>query len=70
MRTELDVLVLGGGIAGLWTLDTLHRRGYRVALLEQARLGQGQSIQAQGIVHGGGKYALRSVEDLPAAPTG
>lgn len=66
MRTELDVLVLGGGIAGLWTLDTLHRRGYRVALLEQARLGQGQSIQAQGIVHGGGKYALRSVEDLPA----
>ena len=35
-------------------------------LCEIDALGAGQSVQAQGIVHGGGKYALRNVGDIDA----
>ncbi len=68
-----DVLVLGGGVAGLWLLDALRRSGTRVLLAETASLGAGQTIAAQGILHGGVKYALagtpsdaaRAVRDMP-----
>ena len=63
---RLDVAVLGGGIAGLWTVDTLRRSGYHCLLFERTALGDGQTIQSQGIVHGGGKYALRAVGDVAA----
>ncbi|MEE2907739.1 MAG: FAD-dependent oxidoreductase, partial [Planctomycetota bacterium] len=55
---RLDVLILGGGAAGLWLLDDLHRLGYSVALAEAGSLGSGQTIASQGIIHGGLKYAL------------
>jgi len=55
---RLDVLILGGGAAGLWLLDDLHRQGYSVALVEASALGTGQTIWSQGIIHGGLKYAL------------
>jgi glycine/D-amino acid oxidase-like deaminating enzyme len=64
--TNLDVLVFGGGIAGLWTLDRLRRDGWRAALVEKTALGAGQTIASQGIIHGGGKYALRGVSDFEA----
>ncbi len=63
---QLDVLIFGGGIAGLWCLDRFRRAGYHALLLESAALGRGQTIQAQGIIHGGGKYALRGVRDFAA----
>lgn len=63
---RLDVLVFGGGAAGLWCLDRLRRAGYHAILLESRALGSGQTIQAQGIIHGGGKYALRGVRDFEA----
>ena len=72
--TQLDALIVGGGIAGLLTLDALHRRGCRVWLLERNALGTGQTTWSQGIIHGGLKYALggeageaaRAVSDMPA----
>jgi hypothetical protein len=63
---RLDVLVFGGGAAGLWCLDRLRRGGYHAVLLESDALGSGQTIRAQGIIHGGGKYALRGVRDFAA----
>ncbi|MBM2804165.1 MAG: FAD-dependent oxidoreductase [Deltaproteobacteria bacterium] len=63
---RIDVLVLGGGAAGLWCLDRLRRAGYHAILLESKALGNGQTIQSQGIIHGGGKYALRGVRDFDA----
>lgn len=63
---RLDILIFGGGAAGLWCLDRFRRAGYLAILLESAALGQGQTIQAQGIIHGGGKYALRGVRDFTA----
>src|SRR5689334_7537771 len=70
---ELDVLICGGGAAGLWLLDQLARRGDRVLLLEAGRLGQGQTVASQGIIHGGLKYTLqglltpaaREIRDMP-----
>lgn len=62
----LTALLLGGGIAGLWTLDTLRRAGHSAILLEPAALGTGQSIASQGIIHGGVKYTLSGIIN-PAA---
>jgi len=66
VEMQLDVLVFGGGAAGLWCLDRFRRAGYHAILLESKALGCGQTIQAQGIIHGGGKYALRGVRDFDA----
>jgi glycerol-3-phosphate dehydrogenase len=55
---KLDALIFGGGAAGLWLLDELHRRSFRAALIEKNALGAGQTIASQGILHGGLKYAL------------
>ncbi len=58
---KLDVVILGGGAAGLWLLDELTRTGYDALLLESAKLGTGQTIASQGIIHGGLKYTLRGM---------
>jgi glycerol-3-phosphate dehydrogenase len=63
---RLDVLIFGGGAAGLWCLERFRRAGYTAFVLESRALGGGQTIQAQGIIHGGGKYALRGVRDFAA----
>lgn len=71
---DLDVVIFGGGCAGLWLLDDLRRRGARVVLLESATLGGAQTTGSQGILHGGVKYVLSglrsasatSVRDMPA----
>ena len=70
---ELDVVIFGGGGAGLWLLDDLVREGFRVVLLEAAELGLGQTVASQGIIHGGLKYSLaglrssaaRTIRDMP-----
>lgn len=57
----LDVVVFGGGCAGLWLLDELVRCGYRALLIESQALGAGQTIASQGIIHGGLKYTLKGL---------
>ena len=53
-----DMLIVGGGIAGLWLHARLRQLGYASLLVENASLGGGQSVKSQGIIHGGAKYAL------------
>lgn len=53
-----DIVIVGGGVAGLWTLNRLRQQGYQAILLEKNALGAGQTIASQGIIHGGIKYAL------------
>ncbi|WP_293646668.1 FAD-dependent oxidoreductase [Thiolapillus sp.] len=68
-----DLLIFGGGIAGLWTLLRARQAGYSVLLLESRVLGGVQSIASQGIIHGGTKYALKgrlsgSAQSIAAMP--
>ena len=71
---NVDITIFGGGVAGLWTLNHLVNLGYSTILIEKDKLGKGQTISCQGIVHGGIKYALSSdvrpdsvaeVKDMP-----
>lgn len=74
MNLDLDVVIFGGGCAGLWLLDDLRRQGARVVLLESGQLGGAQTTGSQGILHGGVKYLLNglrsasasSIRDMPA----
>ncbi len=72
-NARADIVIFGGGIAGLWLLDALQHAGYSAVLLNKGALGQGQSIAAQGIIHGGTKYTFglgleSAVPDLAAMP--
>ena len=74
MTIKKDLIILGGGIAGLWLLNKLRNAGYSAILLEHASLGSGQTIASQGMIHGGLKYALggvltdaaETIADMPA----
>lgn len=57
-KINVDVAIFGGGIAGLWLLALLRKVGFNAILLETGKLGAGQTRCAQGIIHGGTKYAL------------
>lgn len=72
--TPMDCIIFGGGVAGLFTLDACVRKGMRVVLLESKALGTGQTIDSQGIIHGGLKYAItgngsRSASAIKDMPT-
>lgn len=70
---QVDLVIFGGGIAGLWVLDQVRRAGYSAVLCESGRLGAGQTVASQGIIHGGLKYTLdgllnpaaRAIRDMP-----
>lgn len=58
---DVDIVIFGGGIAGLWCLNRLRASGYHAILLETEALGAGQTVHSQGMIHGGVKYALDGV---------
>lgn len=57
-QLKVDVVIFGGGVAGLWILNRCRQAGYQTLLLENEALGAGQTRYSQGIIHGGTKYAL------------
>ena len=61
LRYSTDIVIFGGGVAGLWLLNRLRQAGYNALLLESETLGGGQTLASQGIIHGGLKYALGGV---------
>ena len=71
---DLDVAIIGGGIAGLWLINRLQTEGYECALFENKALGSDQSVASQGMIHGGIKYTLsgaltgasEAIADMPA----
>jgi len=73
-QCKVDVVIIGGGIAGLMTLAKLRMLRFNAILLESNALGAGQTIASQGIIHGGLKYALggfltkdsESIANMPA----
>lgn len=55
---QLDIAIVGGGVAGLWLINRLQNAGYQCALFESRALGSDQSVASQGMIHGGIKYTL------------
>ena len=53
-----DLIIIGGGVSGLWLLNHFSQLGYSIALFEKDELGSQQTIASQGMIHGGVKYAL------------
>ena len=55
---DIDIAIIGAGIAGLWAFNRLKSMGYDVLLLEREAIGCGQTLASQGIIHSGLKYAF------------
>src|SRR3954454_14240092 len=58
---EADVVVIGGGYAGITAAAELAGRGIAVTLLEAETLGWGASTRNGGIVHPGYKWGPRQL---------
>jgi glycerol-3-phosphate dehydrogenase len=62
MTQEFDVIIIGGGATGGGTALDLALRGLKVALIERADLTDGTSGRYHGLLHSGGRYAVRDPE--------
>lgn len=58
MAHQYDMIVFGAGIAGLWLANRLKREGFNVIVIEKEKIGAGQTLASQGMIHGGQKYAI------------
>jgi glycine/D-amino acid oxidase-like deaminating enzyme len=65
-----DVVVVGGGYAGINAARELARRGVKVTLLETHTLGWGASTRNGGIVHAGYKWSASQLIERYGADTG
>lgn len=73
LQINIDTLIFGGGVSGLWSHNQLYSNGYKCLLLETDTLGAKQTGYSQGIIHGGIKYALsnkisNSTQTIQAMP--
>src|SRR2546426_9453850 len=58
VETPVDVLIIGGGIAGAGIARDAASRGFRTALIDKADFGAGTSSHSSRLIHGG----IRSLE--------
>ncbi len=54
-----EVLVIGGGATGLGILRDLAMRGFKTLLVEKGDLTHGTSGRYHGLLHSGGRYAVK-----------
>jgi glycerol-3-phosphate dehydrogenase len=64
MKLETQVVVIGGGVTGTAVLRDLAMRGFHAMLFERGNLSEGTTGNFHGLLHSGGRYA---VKDKPAA---
>ncbi len=64
MKLETQVVVIGGGATGTAVLRDLAMRGLHAMLFERGNLSEGTTGNFHGLLHSGGRYA---VKDKPAA---
>jgi hypothetical protein len=58
VAANYDIVIFGGGIAGLWLLNVLMAAGFSVLLIEKSTIGGIQTMASQGMIHGGQRYML------------
>jgi glycerol-3-phosphate dehydrogenase len=58
-RLECEVLVIGGGSTGVGVARDAAMRGFSVVLVERGDLATGTTGRFHGLVHSGGRYAVK-----------
>ena len=56
------VVIIGGGATGIGILRDLSMRGVKAVLLEQGGIASGASSRFHGLLHSGGRYAVKDNE--------
>ncbi|GAC1318740.1 MAG: anaerobic glycerol-3-phosphate dehydrogenase subunit GlpA [Chloroflexota bacterium] len=56
---QTDVVVIGGGATGAGVLRDLSMRGFKALLIEKSDLSTGTSGRYHGLLHSGGRYAVK-----------
>ncbi|RMF01240.1 MAG: anaerobic glycerol-3-phosphate dehydrogenase subunit A [Chloroflexi bacterium] len=59
MNRSTEVLVIGGGVTGCGVLFDLAQRGFKTMLVERGALSNGTSGRFHGLLHSGGRYAVK-----------
>lgn len=59
MKKSTEVLVIGGGVTGCGVLFDLAQRGFKCLLVERGALSMGTSGRFHGLLHSGGRYAVK-----------
>lgn len=59
---QATVVVIGGGATGVGILRDLSMRGVKTILVEQKDLAYGTSSRFHGLLHSGGRYAVKDAE--------
>lgn len=59
---KASVVVIGGGVTGIGILRDLCMRGVDAVLIEQRDLAHGTSSRYHGLLHSGGRYAVKDAE--------
>lgn len=59
MKKTTEVLVIGGGVTGCGVLFDLAQRGFKCLLVERGALSMGTSGRFHGLLHSGGRYAVK-----------
>lgn len=54
-----EILVIGGGSTGLGVVRDAARRGFRAVLVEKGDLAHGTTGRFHGLLHSGGRYAVK-----------
>lgn len=58
-REDTEVLVIGGGATGTGVVRDVAMRGFRAILVEKADLANGTTGRYHGLLHSGGRYAVK-----------
>jgi glycerol-3-phosphate dehydrogenase len=56
---QTDILVIGGGATGTGILRDLAMRGFKCLLVERRDLAYGTTGRYHGLLHSGGRYAVK-----------
>jgi len=60
----VDILVVGGGMAGLSAAQSFHKKGYSVALVEKTYCGAGASGKSSGFITPDSELSLSNLADI------
>ena len=58
-KIQTDILIIGGGATGTGILRDLALRGFRAILVEKGDLTHGTTGRYHGLLHSGGRYAVK-----------